>query len=433
MQTIKLINIKKLDIFLLVIGTSLFFSMLFVPFEIMSLKIILLSVLVAAALVKIFILQHIYLSKEIFIWLSIFLLHGIFFTVVGYLNPDNNTGFVIRSATINIVWPLLYGMLMTLISNLVTFKWLIRAGLLALIAIGLYLLFAGLSFTGLLPIPFDMFRLVKPIIGKYEASVQLFLPATTSLLFLIPFFVSCMLLNLNRFFGLKNYQVIIAVILGLVATIMTARRALILNILISPVFIFFLLYAGKITLDKRIKKKIFFTFIAFIIVSTIALSLLVQYDLFDLSSFTDLFIRGFDLSATGQDESSSIRGEQFSRLIDSWLENPILGSGHGAFSQYVIRSDETPWIYELSYVALLFQTGIAGIIIYFSLLIWIFHKGLVLIRSDKKHFYIIPALVGFTCFLIGNASNPYLVAYDHMWAMFLPLCFINHSLIAKKY
>lgn len=427
------IAIKKPNPFLLFIGTILFFSIVFAPFEVLPLKVACITILVVAGLTRMAILKSLYLSKKVLIWLLILIVHGVFFTVYGYLRPENNTDYVLRSASVNILWPVLYGILITLLNNFYTFKRLIQISLLALAAIGIYLLLAGLAFMQLIPLSIDAFGMAKPVIGKYEASVQLFLAATTSLLFLIPFFISCLLLNINKTVGIKNYQVIIAIILGLVATIITARRALILNILISPIFIFLLLKATKIRLSATMKKRIFFTFLLFVIIAVLALFLMVQFELFDVNAFLDLFIAGFDFNSAGQDEGSSVRGSQLWFLVDSWLEHPILGTGHGSVSKYIIRSDVTPWIYELSYMALLFQTGIVGIIVYMGLLLWVVYRGITLVKQNKENIYLLPALVGYICFLIGNASNPYMVAYDHMWALFLPICFINYSLISKKY
>jgi hypothetical protein len=40
-------------------------------------------------------------------------------------------------------------------------------------------------------------------------------------------------------------------------------------------------------------------------------------------------------------------------------------------------------------------------------------------------------LVGFTCFLVGNATNPYLEKYDLMWVIFLPVALINHRRLER--
>jgi hypothetical protein len=38
---------------------------------------------------------------------------------------------------------------------------------------------------------------------------------------------------------------------------------------------------------------------------------------------------------------------------------------------------------------------------------------------------IVPALMGLICFLVGNATNPYLAKFDSLWVLFLPLAILN--------
>ena len=52
--------------------------------------------------------------------------------------------------------------------------------------------------------------------------------------------------------------------------------------------------------------------------------------------------------------------------------------------------------------------------------------GLHIIRSGHRlSLYMFPILVGTTCFLIGNATNPYLAKFDYIWVIFLPVTVIN--------
>ena len=83
--------------------------------------------------------------------------------------------------------------------------------------------------------------------------------------------------------------------------------------------------------------------------------------------------------------------------------------------------------YELTYVALLFQTGIIGVLAYLGLLFWPVYKGAQLLKktNEEAGLFIIPSIVGCACFLIANATNPYLQSYDFMWALFLPIAIIN--------
>ncbi len=104
----------------------------------------------------------------------------------------------------------------------------------------------------------------------------------------------------------------------------------------------------------------------------------------------------------------------------------------GASALGPLRSVEMPWAYELSYAALLFHTGIIGFLIYSSGVICIFWMGLKIMRSGHwLGIYMLPVLVGTTCFLIANATNPYLEKFDYIWVIFLPVALINIWLLNK--
>ena len=139
-------------------------------------------------------------------------------------------------------------------------------------------------------------------------------------------------------------------------------------------------------------------------------------------------MEGFDFK---EDPSAIARKTQFLALIEGWRESPLLGAGHGAAVAYS-RSAKQPWAYELVYVALLYQTGLIGFIIYTFAIIWIFWYSLKAIKSDVYlGYHLIPVLVGTISFLIANATNPYLAKYDYMWVIFLPVAFVNYWLLRQ--
>lgn len=124
------------------------------------------------------------------------------------------------------------------------------------------------------------------------------------------------------------------------------------------------------------------------------------------------------------DNGSVIRMEQIADLIATWEMNPILGWGTGANSLHVIRSSVNG-AYEATYVAMLMQRGIVGIITYITLIAWLFKK---LICYVKKNIYKVEAvyiMAGLFGILFGNATNPMLASFDRLIILFLPLMIIN--------
>jgi len=416
------INSRVLQYF----GCALFLLMLIAPFEFNIVKIILIFFIVGTSIAKMLILKRVGLVKPVFFWFITFIGFGIFFSIWAFLIPSNNPTFIVRSMPVNIVWPILYCFAMTHITSYKVIASLNKIMILSSILISIYLISAALSYMGILPISPAFFSLAKPVIGKYDASVQLFLPSTTSLLFLIPFLMSYLLLQIFKHDKIKSIYVILALILGIAAIVITARRALMLNLLISPLLIYAFLSLSKVTLVKKVKAGLFKLFLYFLAVATIGCTILIKYEILNIDPFIELFINGFDFSKNSIDEGSIARAEQSVGLFKSWFDYPIFGSGLGSSSLYVNRSENTPWVYELSYLTLLFQTGAIGFIMYMSLLIWIFYAGISLIKIDNRFIFLIPSLVGCFCFLLGNASNPYIIAFDHMWTIFLPVGFINY-------
>jgi len=91
-----------------------------------------------------------------------------------------------------------------------------------------------------------------------------------------------------------------------------------------------------------------------------------------------------------------------------------------------------PWAYELAYMALLFHTGLLGFLAYSA--------GVALDCVDgtmhdtiwpQNRAYILPVLVGMVCFLIANATNPYLEKYD-IYGIFLPVSIDKSWLLTHR-
>ena len=103
---------------------------------------------------------------------------------------------------------------------------------------------------------------------------------------------------------------------------------------------------------------------------------------FSVDAVSEMFAAGWDFTS-GQ-ESSLVRGEQFTALLQEWYARPFFGAGHGASAAGSIRSIEMPWAYELSYVALLFHTGMLGFLAYTAGVVWIFWMGVRIIRLRQR-------------------------------------------------
>lgn len=231
------------------------------------------------------------------------------------------------------------------------------------------------------------------------------IPNITSLIFILPFLISSLI------FG-KVYKSRFALLLLLIlVAIMSGRRALLVTMIIAPI-ISVIITSG--VWERRVAWKILSVFTLFISVIVVFYSIHPDY-------FVEMVSNIFNFS---DNKSNLERKYQFDALIDGFMLHPIFGNGAGAVASY-IRSDMQPWAYELSYIAFLFQFGILGILSYFIgfvfIITFLIKQVKVKGRDSFEFFY----LAGFLSFIMANASNPYLMKFDYMWVIFIPLALYN--------
>lgn len=409
------------------LGLLLFFLMLVAPFDYYVVKISILVTVLFFQIFRVLITGQLKISKPIVIWFISIISFGIFFSFWSLLFPFSNRNDVVKILPVYVIWPFIYLLIIQYLTKQEVLVGIVKTMNFAAIFISLYLILSYFSAVGLVPISFEKFTLVKPVLGRAESSeVQMFMPAVTSLLFLNPFLLSYLLLfgkHLNRS---KFLEFLLAFLLSTIAIIISGRRSLVLNILLAPFVLYSFIKLSGLRQDKVDKINSWKIIGIILIFFLILMRILTNLELIDFNLFWEFFLNGFDIRNTGNDEGSSLRGEQLSLLLKSWSEYPFLGTGLASHSQYILRSREMPWMYELSYVAWFFQTGLLGLTTLLTLFGWLFLKAILVVRSNPNSQNILPFMVGCFCFLMGCSSNPYLQAFDHLWAIYLPAGIINH-------
>ena len=141
-----------------------------------------------------------------------------------------------------------------------------------------------------------------------------------------------------------------------------------------------------------------------------------------IANMIDAIASFFGVESNSAETNQDIRSNQAWHLIRAWQANPILGAGFGADVPDYARTSEKPWVLELQYHYLLFTVGLIGI----SILLAILVTGLLFLRqASTRQPALVPTLVatatGAIAMLIANATNPYLQAPGHQWAIFFPL------------
>jgi hypothetical protein len=259
----------------------------------------------------------------------------------------------------------------------------------------------------------------------YEGYVRYNLNNISSLFFLVPFYLHYYLLRLNQ--SKSELIDFLIIIFSFVLCILTGRKGLILVVILTPVLISLveLFYDTKLSVIEIFKKNTYISIFIFIIIFISIISF------FKIDNLIEYIISGFDFRGT-DNVDAMVRGEQFTALIDGWINgNFIIGAGNGSNVDY-IRSEEQPWAYELSYVYMLFSVGVFGMLFYIS---W-FITGLFLLKNEilnhkTKDSMVMPIITGIIGLLIGNISNPYIMKFDYLWIIFLPF-FLAGSLKFQK-
>lgn len=419
---------SMLERIFLTLGMMLFFLMLFVPTTYQPIKAALLAVILSAILIGgLWQRSNFRLHRSIVLWTLILVTTGAVFMLVGAVGAAPGA---LRVGTVYLVWPLVFTVLIGGLASKVSIEKMTAVLVWSGIAIGIY---GGMYFghvLGWLPdaLYFELDQGQE--VGIYEGYVEYNMYSISTLLFLVPFLFAA-LVHWKKWGTpiMARRWLWLAFLLCLALAFISGRRVLWLVLLISPV-VYWVLSLFSVSL-KNSRTGTTLRPLALLLFIAIAIFLFLQKELgLNLSAMAEQLFSAFDFSG---EESASLRSEQAEALFSEWQERPLLGHGHGAAARGSLRSDEFPWAYELSYLALLFHTGLLGTLVYASCAAWVYWQGLKVARHSSTYGgLIIPILVGTTCFLIGNATNPYLEKFDFMWVVFLPLAIINRHLLESN-
>jgi hypothetical protein len=405
--------------------------MLFVPTVYQEVKGALLGTVVFVLLAAAMLRQHVIrLHLAVIFWTLLIATTGIVFSFYGLTLSAPGA---VRQLSVFFLWPLLYCFLVGALTNLENMIALVRVMVGALVAICMYSIMYILYAIGVWPDSLYIELDQGQAIGIYEGFMEFNLYSISSLIFIVPFSVAAFLNTRARAFPVRRPWMLVAIMLGIGVSILSGRKALWLALFIAPFITWFFVKLSRFSRQKTRRRFVD----AFAMVTIAALGwgssvFFLESGSISLGATQILheFLRGFDFSGTaGGGDSAMSRAEQFTSLMEGWLRSPIFGNGLGA-SASVVRSDEQPWAYELSYMALLFQTGVVGLAIYAVATAWIYWHGIKILKEDGPLAAImLPSLVGMTCFLTANATNPYLAKFDYMWVIFWPLALINFHLL----
>lgn len=411
-------------------GYALFFIMMFAPTVYQPIKGTLIGMVLLVIMFKMYRLRgNIPVHAHVAMWTWLMSAVGLFFCIQGLIQGAPGA---LRVTTVYVLYPLLYLAFVAGASTHELLRGLLKTLVVATVAIGIYTFQFILTSAEILPENLYIELDLGQAIVFYKGFVEFNTWAVATLIYLVPFAAAALMLwpdkktrvlhpELPRM-PISRFWLWVALLLGILLVLLSGRRALLGVVMLAPLISIFLQRYLPVSRRSSAKRVAIRAFTGLTVVTVGGfLYLQFQYEV-DLKAMWEMFTAGFDAST---DLSAGIRREQFKNLVASWAEVPLLGAGHGASAE-AIRIATDPWSYELQYLALLFHVGLIGSAFYAASVFWTYRVGFRVIRQGGVlSYYMIPILAGTTCFLLAQATNPYLAKYDFIWILFLPLIPIN--------
>lgn len=356
---------------------------------IISVAIVIFSLLTTIAKKKLF-RSSLLLSVIIFIGVSTF------FLITSFLN-----GYPIDSGILQIYifTPLIVYLIANIMSSknmLIMFFKLLQISCFIILTYNIVYMIGEIT-----PVP-QLFFWEENVSVVSQSFLSIRLTNQASLMFLLPMNYT------NLFFENKvpynKKLTLLNSILGLVVTILSGRRALQIVVISSIILIWIL--SLLMTKNFELIKKILKTFLGGILGFILLLGLSRLLGLSSiLSSMTETILNAF----SSTESSTIVRDLQKELSIKFWQESPFIGHGLTSHIPNYIRSGINYWSYEQFYYALLFQTGLVGIIYYGGILVSIlkfyFSKAVKFGNLKNRYFYLSLGF-GVLMFSFAASSNP---------------------------
>lgn len=408
----------KVWIFLL---QSFFVLMLVVPTTLQAPRGVFLVLIVGVACVLSLRVWRIH--RDIMLLWLLTILIGLLGVVWGVINSAPGA---LKVTSVFLAWPVLYFLFIGLAHEPRVIKPIESALLLGIFLatlMALTVMLAGLLGYG--GVIFPLLEFQGAAFGNYGGFIEFRTYGLTTVMYGFPFVVSYILVRRDELYGFRKLGIYLLLLAIVLAILGSGRRAFWLVMLLSPFIVLTFLQCSACRLRSLSLCSLTFKASA-LAVLTIA-SIVGALGL-DPLALVENFVSAFQ----GQEASSGARYLQAASLWEAFTSSPVIGHGLGSTVD-VVRSHETPWAFELSYLALLMHVGLLGLFIYVGAIGWVILKGMELSREDGEFAKLFVPLVTALCaFLIMNATNPYLVKFDYLWVIFLPVALINAYLTQRS-
>ena len=398
-----------------------FLSFIIYPFTYYEFKIPVLAWFILTIMVKIILKSKIDLTINVFGLFFIYVFTGCFYIFYGILLQQNHPESLPFLIALYVAYPVIY---FFILSGIPKKKYIINVSekifSYGIVGVSIVLILAYYNKNFGLP-DFLKFTIesIWVDLRTTKGVVKTNYNGISSLLFLFPFLFTRLIIRDSDEEERAFFWRIIVLLIGFTGVFLTGRRALIILCLFSIVLAFiFKYFAENRNVIKQKHLKIGVVFLLIIIPIFLVID---KKSISKAISSTISYALNFSVDSS----SDSERTKQINSFFSYIVKKPVLGYGHGAYMKEVIRSEEKPWRYEITYLDIIFHTGIIGLILYAIGPIWIFISLLLIAQKRPRYrshsFALINALL---CVLIAFGTNPYLNALDIQWVIYYPILFI---------
>jgi O-antigen ligase len=372
------------------------------------------------------------ISGQIITWLLVVCCTSLFAMLNGAIEHAPGA---LAVAGVYVVWPIIFTWFIGFSSRIETYTTLVNTLLIGVFLaslIGFIVVVSG--FAESLDFFRPLFEFLGARAGISEDGIELTIPSMAAVIygfcFLIAYFYAFPRSDVNSGKNQHRLFLLFLLILSLVALLISGKRGFWLSAILAFPYTFFVCHiAGIRRFSIKSTLPIIIMMFIVIVLGFVIIAFLLEINYQDI---VDSLITGFNF--TDQSNSSAFRRyTQFNALLDGWMKSPLIGAGHGAMASDKQGNELQPWAYELQYLALLFQLGIVGFLVYVSSVLWLVYQMVSLSKrySDLARL-LIPMTVGLLSFLTMNATNPYLGKFDYLWVIFLPLGVVNVGLLREQ-
>lgn len=414
-------------------GFLLFAMMIVTPSAFQIPKVVILAILFIVILVDMLINRRRRLHPLIFKYFLFYISLGLIFGIYGYLR--GNVGVIPITKEV-VLYVILYMILIRGIVDYASVKYMHKTLVISMVLLSLYIVTSILNAYGIWP-DWLYYNLQTETSNEdisvdtlhFYGVVSTSFDSFPSLLFLQPYLFTYLVSNNQK----KSKPLWALFIVLTIIMIFVGRRILLITAILAPVIIIFVL--NKIPTERSLKVRnwkslIFFSFLvmigsAYILIRISGISVQATIEDF-LYSFQSI-----QVNARGEYVSNP-RLETIYYLFNGWKESPIFGFGSGASHPTYYRSKYEPWNYEVLYMQFLYSWGLLGCTLYGVGILFIIKKLFLIYKECSNYSSIaISALFGMCAFLIGSFTNPYLLKYDMLYTIFLPVAIINVRYLRK--